>query len=139
MSTITIATRDEMYFVALPQVAYFKAEGHYTTVFFLNGTRLLLPCGLAKVREKILATDHPDGAFTQMGRSLLVNTEAVCCINPRQRGRDSPRNPRPNAHRPCVKVGLAPRDGRLPVTDRERRRDSVEVLNIQVLDLASAC
>lgn len=82
MSTITIATRDEMYFVALPQVAYFKAEGHYTTVLFLNGTRLLLPCGLAKVREKILATDHPDGAFTQMGRSLLVNTEAVCCINP---------------------------------------------------------
>lgn len=78
---ITIANRDELFIVSLEKVAYFKAEGHFTRVFYLNGTKLLLPCGLSKVFEKILAITYGQDMFIQMGRSLIVCKRNVCCIN----------------------------------------------------------
>ncbi len=81
-SSITIANRDEMFVIHLDTVAYFRAEGHYSTVFYLSGARLLVPCGLSKVREKIQSVAGGYGdAFLPMGRSLLVNRHAVCCLN----------------------------------------------------------
>ena len=82
MHSITIATRDEAYIIDLQLVAYFKAEDHYTTVCFLNGSSLLVPSGLAKIRDKILATGEWEGRFIQIGRSLLVNKPMVCCVKP---------------------------------------------------------
>ncbi len=79
---ITIANRDELFVITLDIVAYFKAEGHYSTVFYLSGARLLVPCGLSKIREKIQSVAGGYGdAFLPMGRSLLVNRHAVCCLN----------------------------------------------------------
>lgn len=78
---ITIANRDELFIVNLESVAYFKAEGHFTRVFYLNGTKLLLPSGLSKVFEKILATAADHDMFIQMGRSLIVSKRSICCLN----------------------------------------------------------
>lgn len=82
MHTIKIATRDEIYLIDLRLVAYFKAEDHYTTVYFLNGSKLLVPSGLAKIREKVAATSNEDSVYLQLGRSLLVNKQQVCCLKP---------------------------------------------------------
>ena len=78
---ITIANRDELFIVNLENVAYFKAEWHFTRVFYLNGTKLLLPSGLSKVFEKILATTADHDMFIQMGRSLIVSKRGICCLN----------------------------------------------------------
>lgn len=82
MRFITIATRDEIYIIDLQIVAYFKAEDHYTTVCFLNGSKMLVPSGLAKIRDKIFAMDEWADQFLQIGRSLLVNKPQICCIKP---------------------------------------------------------
>ena len=80
--TITIANRDELFIVNLHSVAYFKAEGHYTNVFYLNGTKLLVPSGLSKLHEKILSVGGMEDRFVPMGRSLLVNRREICSLNP---------------------------------------------------------
>lgn len=80
MCSIKIATRDELHIIHLRQVAYFKADGHYTHVYFLNGSKLLVPNGLSKVHEKILAAGCKD--YIPMWRSLLVNKSAICSLYP---------------------------------------------------------
>lgn len=80
-STITIANRDEFFIVNLDNVAYFKAEGHFTWVFYLNGTRMLVPSGLKKLHEKIRCTNKAADCFLPMGRSIIVNRHEICSLN----------------------------------------------------------
>lgn len=46
---ITLYNRDELFVVHLESVAYFKAEDHFSRVFYINGTDVLLPFGLADI------------------------------------------------------------------------------------------
>lgn len=82
MNSIKIATRDEIFLIDLRLVAYFKADGHYTNVCFLSGSKLFVPCGLSKIFEKIVAINEMHGKYVLMGRSLLVNRTEICCLNP---------------------------------------------------------
>lgn len=66
---IKVANRDELYVVNLLDVAYFKAEGHFTNVFYLGGTKLLLPCGISKIYEKIKALHGTNDTYLKVGRN----------------------------------------------------------------------
>lgn len=79
---IKVANRDELYVVNLLDVAYFKAEGHFTNVFYLGGTKLLLPCGISKIYEKIKAIHGTNDTYLKVGRNLVINKCKVCCVNP---------------------------------------------------------
>lgn len=78
---ITLYNRDELFVVHLESVAYFKAEDHFSRVFYINGTDVLLPFGLADICEYVCKCDDPSVAFMRVGRSLFLNLHNVSHVN----------------------------------------------------------
>lgn len=68
--------RDEMFGVALGDTLYFKAEGHYTNVFFYKDCKLLLPFGLSQVDDELRKLTY-GARFVKIGRSHIVNLSRV--------------------------------------------------------------
>ncbi len=65
----------------LEDVLYFKAEGHYTNVFFTRDSKMLLPYGLSQLDNEIWKLDNGT-CFVKVGRSHIVNLKKVvyACI-----------------------------------------------------------
>lgn len=65
----------------LEDVLYFKAEGHYTNVFFTRDSKMLLPYGLSQLDNEIWKLDNGT-SFVKVGRSHIVNLKKVvyACI-----------------------------------------------------------
>ena len=78
---ITLYNRDELFVVHLESVAYFKAEDHFSRVFYINGTDVLLPFGLADICEYVYKCDDTSVAFVRVGRSLFLNLHNVSHVN----------------------------------------------------------
>lgn len=78
---ITLYNRDELFVVHLESVAYFKAEDHFSRVFYINGTDVLLPFGLADICEYVCKCDDPSVPFMRVGRSLFLNLHNVSHVN----------------------------------------------------------
>ena len=73
--------RDESFGAMLEDVLYFKAEGHYTYVFFTRDSKILLPYGLSQIDHEIWKLHH-ETSFVKVGRSHIVNLNKVvyACI-----------------------------------------------------------
>lgn len=73
--------RDESFGAMLEDVLYFKAEGHYTNVFFTRDSKMLLPYGLSQLDNEIWKLDNGT-CFVKVGRSHIVNLKKVvyACI-----------------------------------------------------------
>ena len=73
--------RDESFGAKLEDVLYFKAEGHYTNVFFTRDSKMLLPYGLSQLDNEIWKLDNGT-CFVKVGRSHIVNLKKVvyACI-----------------------------------------------------------
>lgn len=73
--------RDESFGAMLEDVLYFKAEGHYTNVFFTRDSKMLLPYGLSQLDNEIWKLDNGT-SFVKVGRSHIVNLKKVvyACI-----------------------------------------------------------
>ncbi len=73
--------RDETFGAMLEDVLYFKAEGHYTNVFFTRDSKMLLPYGLSQLDNEIWKLDNGT-CFVKVGRSHIVNLKKVvyACI-----------------------------------------------------------
>lgn len=68
--------RDELFVVALDDILYMKAEGHYTKLFFTKGNKILLPYGLSQIEEELKRLQNSDD-FVKLGRSYIVNIKKV--------------------------------------------------------------
>lgn len=73
--------RDESFGAMLEDVLYFKAEGHYTNLFFTRDSKMLLPYGLSQLDNEIWKLDNGT-CFVKVGRSHIVNLKKVvyACI-----------------------------------------------------------
>lgn len=73
--------RDESFGAMLEDVLYFKAEGHYTNVFFTRDSKMLLPYGLSQLDNEIWKLDNGT-CIVKVGRSHIVNLKKVvyACI-----------------------------------------------------------
>lgn len=73
--------RDESFGAMLEDVLYFKAEGHYTNVYFTRDSKMLLPYGLSQIDNEIWKLDNGT-CFVKVGRSHIVNLKKVvyACI-----------------------------------------------------------
>ena len=73
--------RDESFGAMLEDVLYFKAEGHYTNVFFTRDSKMLLTYGLSQLDNEIWKLDNGT-CFVKVGRSHIVNLKKVvyACI-----------------------------------------------------------
>lgn len=72
---IVLYNRDEMFLLDLNKVMFFKAEDHYTSVYYNKDTKQLLPFGLSVI-EKTIAEETGDeevNYFVRAGRSYLIN------------------------------------------------------------------
>lgn len=75
-------TRDEMTKVRLDKVAYFEADGNYTTVMFTNGYKTSLLVNLLMIEK--LIDDTLRGKvqpFIRIGKRYIVNSTCICHIN----------------------------------------------------------
>lgn len=75
-------TRDEMTKVRLDKVAYFEADGNYTTVVFANGYKVSLLVSLLMIES--LIDDTLRGRtqpFIRIGKKYIVNSTFICHIN----------------------------------------------------------
>ncbi len=60
----------------LNDVLFFKAEGHYTNLFFNKNNKLLLPFGLSQIEEELKRLKLGNN-FLKLGRSHIVYTQKV--------------------------------------------------------------
>lgn len=80
-SIITFSIQNELYVIDCEKVLYLQADDHYTHVFYISGTHFMIPFGLSKVTERILA-QYPDGCFLhRVGRTFVINTRMIFHIN----------------------------------------------------------
>lgn len=75
-------TRDEMSKVPLDKVAYFEADGNYTSVMFANGYKVSLMVNLLMIEnlidDKLRGKVQP---FIRIGKRYIVNSSFICHIN----------------------------------------------------------
>jgi two-component system LytT family response regulator len=71
MTSITIRNGDKMVFVKLDDIAYFKADDKYVSLFKRNGKEMITDQTLTQLEEKL-----PDN-FLRVHRSVLLNKNYV--------------------------------------------------------------
>lgn len=67
---------DEVFLVKLDSALYFKAEDHYTCVYYGCDTKQLLPFGLAHIED---ALELCDADYMRFGRSHIINAKGCAC------------------------------------------------------------
>ncbi|MCM1021944.1 MAG: LytTR family transcriptional regulator [Muribaculum sp.] len=83
MSKLCLNSRDELLFVDLNKIAFFRANGNYTNITYIEGQQQMLTMGLSKV-EQVLRTALPQGKpspFLRLGRSLIINQTYLYSIS----------------------------------------------------------
>ncbi len=71
----------EMYLVDLASVLYFKADDHYTHVYFTSGTHMVMPFGLSKVEAAIAQHTSGSTSLLRLGRTYIVDVKRIYHVN----------------------------------------------------------
>lgn len=71
----------ELYVVDITAAMYFKADDHYTHVYYASGTHFLIPFGLTKVELAIDRHESAAARFERLGRTYIVDTSRIFHIN----------------------------------------------------------
>lgn len=75
---ITVSNRDELFRIELDKVMFFKADDHYTEVYYSKEVKQLLPFGLSYIENVIAGHEASEGTcFVRAGRSYLVSIQNV--------------------------------------------------------------
>jgi DNA-binding LytR/AlgR family response regulator len=75
MRKLCLTSRDELIIIDLRKVAYMEADGNYTSVFMIDGMKIMLSFGLGKMEDYLKGSmdlDEPS-PFTRLGRKLIIN------------------------------------------------------------------
>ena len=78
---LKLYNRDEIFLVNLDTVLYFKAEDHYTSVYYAKDTKQFLPFVLSQLEEAIKNQTKSSESFVRAGRSHLLNFEKVVHVS----------------------------------------------------------
>lgn len=71
----------ELYVVDLNQTMYFKADDHYTHIYYTTGTHFMIPFGLSKVEDAIPEKQLFCKRFVRLGRTYIVNIGCIFHVN----------------------------------------------------------
>ena len=74
---LKLYNRDEIFVIDLDSVIYFKAEDHYTSVYYGKDAKQLLPFGLSQLEKTINAQTDCASQFLRVGRSHLLNLHKI--------------------------------------------------------------
>lgn len=75
MRKLCLTSRDELVIIDLNKVAYMEADGNYTSVFMIEGAKLMLSFGLGKMEDYLkgsMDVGEPS-PFMRLGRKLIIN------------------------------------------------------------------
>lgn len=75
---LKLHNRDEVFLVKLDSALYFKAEDHYTCVYYGRDTKQLLPFGLAHIED---ALELCDADYMRFGRSHIINLQKIVHVS----------------------------------------------------------
>lgn len=79
-----INTRTELQIMPLDDIAYIKADGNYTYIYFMNGkkcTQLICLSTLESIITQAYKRNNTISSFVRMGRSYLINRTHVASVN----------------------------------------------------------
>lgn len=74
---LCLGAYDELYRIDLSQLLYFQADDHYTNVYYGNGTRFVIPFGLARVEDLIMQMPEASQYLLRLGRKYIVNSNRI--------------------------------------------------------------
>ena len=78
---LKLYNRDEIFVLDLDMVLYFKAEDHYTNMYYSKETKLLLPFGLSHMESMLAEACGNSNTFVRAGRSHLIDTRKVVRVS----------------------------------------------------------
>lgn len=83
MRKLFLNSRDELLIIELDKVAFFKASGNYTQLYYISGGSMLLTLGLTKIEEYIRRSwpRNTNTPFARLGRSLIINQNFLISIS----------------------------------------------------------
>lgn len=75
MNRTIIHSRDELICIDVDSVAYLKAAGNYTELFYMNnqGKALQLTISISKLYEELKTFNGRSNFFFKLGRSYVIN------------------------------------------------------------------
>lgn len=76
MNKLLLNSRDELLILDLEKVAFLRANGNYTELFYIEGQKTLISLGLSKVEALItqaVRSSASSAKFVRLGRSLIIN------------------------------------------------------------------
>ena len=73
MRKVLFNSRDELISIDLEKVACIKANGNYSTLYYISQREVMLSFGITKVFELIQNAHLNEGQFVRIGRSLIIN------------------------------------------------------------------
>lgn len=73
MRRVLFNSRDELISIDLEKVALVKANGNYSTLYYISQREVMLSFGITKVFELIQNAHLTESQFVKIGRSLIIN------------------------------------------------------------------
>ena len=73
MRRVLFNSRDELISIDLEKVALVKANGNYSTLYYISQREVMLSFGITKVFELIQNAHLTERQFVKIGRSLIIN------------------------------------------------------------------
>lgn len=81
MANLYFRNYGELYVVDIDNVMYFKADDHYTHVYYASGAHFMMPYGLSKVEQVVQASAVDSQHFLRLGRTHIVNASFISYVN----------------------------------------------------------
>lgn len=79
LGILAFNTQEGTEFIQHDEIAYCEAEGNYTTIFKINGTKLLISKNLGIIEEKL-----PIEQFIRIHHGILVNVKQIMRIDKKE-------------------------------------------------------
>lgn len=83
MNKLLINSRDELLILTLDKVAFMRADGNYTEVYYIEGQKMVVSLGLSKLEQMVKQVSEVSktARFVRLGRSLIINQSYLVTVS----------------------------------------------------------
>ncbi len=83
MNKLLLNSRDELLILNLDKVAFMRADGNYTEVYYIEGQKMMVSLGLTKLEQLVRQVSDvaKTSKFVRLGRSLIINQSFLVSVS----------------------------------------------------------
>lgn len=83
MNKLLLNSRDELLILSLDKVAFMRADGNYTEVYYMEGQKMVVSLGLSKLEQLVKQVSDVSrvAKFVRLGRSLIINQSYLVSVS----------------------------------------------------------